>query len=495
MFAIAFWCAKRSGMWNDEFSTVAELGIGKSFFQFLSDDLTVYPLGWNPFTLIARYWWYIHPYSDTWLWMLCIVSACIAVGFVAATGKLLGGKLGGVISALLLATAHSVMYEATVEFRYYTFTVLFASIILYLYVKVRTDQARRRKLCACLLGFCMFLAVSTQILTALAFPVLFFVDLCLLLRRHLHWPDLLVPYGIAFVLVLVPLCLRSFLLGSSPALNVWSPAEAPSFTVLMTTFWQLLDQSLLTLAIFVIGIISTLASAIYILYKYKDNTTALKGCVLFVLTIAPFLDTALLWALSLMLHKTLIGILRYYVWIMPFLAVSAGFGLTRLCDHLVALPVLKNPGFLAPFVKISLALLLGAAFFGQLYLKSSSSPKRQFGIEAASKWIRAHVNLSDPSNMYVFGTGYPQGILMLYFRGWGLDGSADIPQTGGLGGGPVISATKVDQAIEQTKPQTIYYLEGKTRLDTPMQQVLKNSGYCETRHLRDSHIYIYKLQS
>jgi len=184
-----------TGLWNDEFSTIASLHLyDMSMIEWLESTVSANGLSTNFFMIIARVWIEIGPRNDIWLMILTALMVAVAVYFVGLVGRLIYGGMAGIVSAVLFGFSYYV-FEVSHEFRFYPWLVLITILSLYFFCKLTISRDVKVRYII-LFGLAMGLAVNGQILAGFL-PIWFFIVDIVLVVLHKKQKKSLFSYVIA----------------------------------------------------------------------------------------------------------------------------------------------------------------------------------------------------------------------------------------------------------------------------------------------------------
>lgn len=178
LFFVLLLLAEQVSFWNDEMSQIA---FGLNDIPYLIERSASLEDGVPPlFGIVAWFWYRIVPYGERWLLLLSIVPVVVSAYFLGLIGKLTVNARTGYIMEILFAASPFFWYNIALEFRGYSFLLLFSVLSIYLYLL--RNQGKRKK---GILGLNITLTALcfSHYFGIMIFGILFLADVMLLLRK------------------------------------------------------------------------------------------------------------------------------------------------------------------------------------------------------------------------------------------------------------------------------------------------------------------------
>ena len=410
-FVLMVWASANTSLWNDEFATIDSLRVDQSFSAFITSEVTNGFTGVNFFHLVARMWFQIVPFGDNWLLLLSNLASCVALVFTGLAGRLLKGPVAGIVSCVFLATSHAMIIYCATEFRFYGFTLMFASMVMYFYIKRNQSYPDIKISNTIFFGVVMGLLVNVQLLAAPVLIAPFICDCILFVRRRISIKSFL-PYLIACLFVFPGYFIRIFMGGGASG-SLWNPNMDPSIAnAIRLVSGELLDGSQLRLFFYILGVAVAIVLVIRAII-YKASPQRRSSLLITVITCTPLVNIALLLLLSRTVEGYMIFMTRYISWTLPFIAVASAFGILWLLEQV-------KPQGVNRIVPAAICCVL---FFYLLQIdivKIDENPGTDHYQKEVVTWISEHEEVYAPDACVVWADWWVKGIKDYYFDKQGI---------------------------------------------------------------------------
>jgi hypothetical protein len=475
-FLLMVWASAQTGLWNDEYATIADLHIGQSLGEFLKTDAGEAIGGFSIFAYIARFWYQIVPFGEVWLILLPELASCAAIVFIALTGRRLGGKTLGVISCIPAASSHFLLVYCAEEFRYYAFTLLFSSMAMYFFItRFITPESggsgagsawHIQSSRMALLGISMGLMVNTQPLSLPVCLALFLGDVFLFAKKRIG-AGFIIPYIIA-ALFLVPGYLIHKAIGTAGFPSLWNPPDF-GLKYIIAQLAHMIDLSYIRLFILALGafvILFGLAKTLRARRPFAQRDF-FQPLLLFV----PFLNVLILLTVSLTIDGYKIFLARYLSWTVPYFFVISSIGISWVIGKL------RFAGRKA--VTIAVCIVLFAGLFCIDLEKTIDYPGFDEGDKQSAAWLWEQNDVAAPDTLVIWCNWHPEEVRLYYFVKKGFHEDVDI-----------IAFNNVDGLLERA-PQKVYAVASHAGLSPDMAAFL-SEHYQLTEHIPAASIDIYE---
>jgi hypothetical protein len=464
-FLLMVWASGRTSLWNDEFATIDSLQVDQSFHDFLVSNVNNGFTGVNFSYVLQRIWFQIVPFGDNWLLLISNLAACVALVFTGLAGRLLKGSAAGILSCIFLATSHAMIVYCATEFRYYGFTLMFAAMVMYFYIKRNQKYPKISGKNTILFGIVMGLLVNVQVLSAPVLIAPFLCDILFFIRKKISaWA--LLPYLIACLFVFPGYFIR-IALGQGAAGSLWNPNMAPTFAnALNIVSGELLDASSLRVFCYLLGLAVALVLVIRVVFV-KTSSNRREALLLSVVAGTPLINIGLLLLLSRTVEGYMIFMTRYISWTLPFIAAASAIGVFWLLEKAVS-PENGSKRVISAVICCVLFLYL----FQLDVVRISDNPGVNNYQKEVVQWISEHEEVYAQDACVVWGDWWVKGIKDYYFDKQGL------PAPGNMMG--------LQQAFGEEGPfsggqvNRIYFVIADADMNDEMNAAWEANGYAMT---------------
>lgn len=464
-FLLMVWATARTSLWNDEFATIDSLMVDQSFRDFIVNNVTTGFTGINFSYVLQRIWFQIVPFGDTWLLLISNLASCVAIVFAGLAGRLLRGPATGILSCVLLATSHAMIVYCATEFRYYGFTLMFAALVMYFYIKRNKEYPAVSKKNTILFGVVMGLLVNVQVLSAPILIAPFLCDVILCIRKRISVLAFL-PYLIACLFVFPGYFIR-LALGQGAAGSLWNPNMAPTFAnAIKLVSGELMDGSSLRVVLYLLGVSVVIMLIGHALFS-KTRSHRRETLLLSVVAFTPLINIGLLLLLSRTVEGYMIFMTRYLSWTLPFIAAASAIGLFWLLEKVVQ-PGNGNKRMISAVVCCVLFLYL----FQIAVVRVSDNPGVNYYQKEAAQWIAGREDAYAPDACVVWGDWWVKGIKDYYFDKHGIPAPENMM---GLQQAFVNEGAFATDSVER-----IYFVIANADMNADMNAVWEWKGYVMT---------------
>ncbi|MGI6031871.1 MAG: glycosyltransferase family 39 protein [Coriobacteriales bacterium] len=342
-----------TSLWLDDIFQV-EYCRSTTFAQILLIDPLTPPL----FNVFVWCWYRIVPYGEIWLRLPSIAFVLACLPLIAATGRRMGGRRTGFLSAFLLAINAKVLSQMALSFRAYALLLFLSTLLIYLYVRrVQTPKDEVSWKLSIGTGLAMLALGYTHYFGVVLCCAFFIIDLYLVVRRRLDGirAKVFVPYAIALVGYIPWAVVAAGALthtvnatATSAASTRWHEASS-NLTVHGLLYW-LCGECAETLGFFHVAAIIVLVVAVYrCVRRTFDWRSEMPVLALVVITIV---FIAGMWAYTHLVNtSSTLWVERYFTPLVPCIALATGWGIAKIFSWI---PTTDPVRFIAAFLCVVL---------------------------------------------------------------------------------------------------------------------------------------------
>ncbi len=242
--------------------------------SYLNGD-EIYELGWKyteyPYSTnyvyyyLSKLWLYIMPFGQEYLLLLSQLLVAGTIYFSGLIGNMINGKRMGILSAVLTATSLSIVYQCSLEFRIYPFTLIATTFMLYMFMR-KQRSLRNEKVSELLVyGVSIAITMDMHVFATAVAGFLMAADLLLIILKKGSkkcWLEFVIPaiYGIWwFIFYFIGYYLKS------PIKIKWG--KVPDLSVIKDTLTWLQSSSTILFALLVLGASIILVGCVSKIYK------------------------------------------------------------------------------------------------------------------------------------------------------------------------------------------------------------------------------------
>lgn len=244
---------------------------------FYGDE--IYELGWKytqyPYDTnyiyyyLSKLWLYIMPYGQENLLLLSQLLVGGTIYLAGLIGNQINGKRLGILSAVLTATSLSIVYQCSLEFRIYPFTLIATALVLYMFVRKQKSIGHEKVSDILIYGLSLAIAMDMHVFCFAIVGLLMVSDFVFILIKKSSrkcWLEFIFPviYGVWwFIFYFISYFLNS------PMKIKWGKISDLS-TIKDTLTW-LQSSSEVLFALLLFGAILLLVSSINKIHKKEFN--------------------------------------------------------------------------------------------------------------------------------------------------------------------------------------------------------------------------------
>ena len=213
--------------------------------------------------LLSYIWIRIVPYGTFYLKLMNIFVVLGGVWFCGLAGKKIGGKMSGIISAVMAATTWQLVVSAAYTFRPYGCLFTFSAIALYYFCRINTEEYSLKNYVFYTVG--LLGMIYSHYFGVMVMGMFFLFDMFFAWRRREKFVRRFLPHFIAGM-VFLPWLLYILMSSLDKLTTFWAPV--PIWNDLAQA-----SQKLLSNRVWAIHLIYIAAIGILVSFYYKKEKT------------------------------------------------------------------------------------------------------------------------------------------------------------------------------------------------------------------------------
>lgn len=339
--------------------------------------------------LLSYIWIRIVPYGTFYLKLMNIFVVLGGVWFCGLAGKKIGGKMSGIISAVMAATTWQLVVSAAYTFRPYGCLFTFSAIALYYFCRINTEEYSLKNYVFYTVG--LLGMIYSHYFGVMVMGMFFLFDMFFAWRRREKFVRRFLPHFIAGM-VFLPWLLYILMSSLDKLTTFWAPV--PIWNDLAQA-----SQKLLSNRVWAIHLIYIAAIGILVSFYYKKEKTEMDF-IKVSLVVIPVVILSVVFAFSVLFPNFgSLWVLRYFICLMPFLFCVCGIGFGYIFDLLADKYEWK-------VVTLSVCILFCVESFYNIYnqfLLYAHNVNEPY--EQCAEWLLGQPDLCEETTL-VFNTGY-----------------------------------------------------------------------------------------